>query len=242
MRDLFEDDDIELEDDDIELEDAVEVMPKNETSQQFASGGIRECYPLKVLETGEELMVIEGFNVIKIFTVLKLKKPDRNGNTEYLDRVIAEAKIGSNGELEAVYPIRESKYRNLKIGDFLIKTAIQKYGCWWLWCNGSRAYKIYRKYGLLPIYNGLIRPNEEKIDFETHYKILLNGEIDPRIGDKAEVFDRITMCDKKHLSKFGLTYTKELEDFVKFMDANYKGYNFFGDSKKSYYVFTKVDE
>ena len=233
MRDLFEDDDIELE-------DAVEVMPENKTSQQFTRGNIKECFPLKVLETGEELMVIGGMDFVEICKVKKLEEPDRRGRTEYLSPV-ARAKIVPNGELKEVDPI-DPDYRNLKIGDFLIKTAIQKYGCWWLWCNGSRAYKIYRKYGLLPIYNGLIRPNEEKTDFETHYKILLNGEIDPRIGDKAEVFDRITMCDKKHLSKFGLTYTKELEDFVKFMDANYKGYNFFGDSKKSYYVFTKVNE
>lgn len=233
MRDLFEDDDIELE-------DAVEVMPENKTSQQFALGSVKECYPLKVLETGEELIVVEYSDFIAVCKVEKSEEPDWRGRTEHLIPIV-KAKISPNGELKEVDPI-DHDYRNLKIGDFLIKTAIQKYGCWWLWCNGSRAYKIYRKYGLLPIYNGLIRPNEEKTDFETHYKILLNGEIDPRIGDKAEVFDRITMCDKKHLSKFGLTYTKELEDFVKFMDANYKGYNFFGDSKKSYYVFTKVEE
>ena len=217
-------------------------MPKNKASQQFVSGAIKECYPLKVLETGEELMVIEGINFIKICTVWKLKKPDQRGNTEYLGNDVAEAKIGSNGELEAVYPIRESKYRNLKIGDFLIKTAIQKYGCWWLLCNGSRAYKIYRKYGLLPIYNGLVRPNGEKKDFEAHYKALLNGEIDPETGREAKVWLACTMCDKAHLSEFGLEWSKELEEFIKFMDANYKGKNYFGDSKKSYYVFTKVDE
>lgn len=235
MRDLFEDDDIELE-------DAVEIMPENKTSQQFVSGAIKECYPLKVLETGEELMVIEGTNFIKICTVWPLPEPDRWGKTERLGNVIARAEIVPNGELKTVYPIRDSKYRSLKIGDFLIKTAIQKYGCWWLWCNGSRAYKIYRKYGLLPIYNGLVRPNGEKKDFEAHYKALLNGEPDPETELEARVSHAITMCDKAHLSEFGLKWSKELEEFVKYMDANYKGDNFFGDSKKSYYVFTKITE
>lgn len=234
MRDLFEDDDIELE-------DAVEVMPKNETSKQFAFGSVKECYPLKVLETGEELMVVEYSDSIAICKVEKLEKPDWRGRTESIS-LITKAKIYPNGELKEVDPINDSKYRNLKIGDFLIKTAIQKYGCWWLWCDGDRAYKIYRKYGLLPIYSGLVRPNGEKKDFEAHYKALLNGEIDPETGLEAEVWRACTMCDKAHLSEFGLKWSKELEDFVKFMDANYKGYNYFRDSKKSYYVFTKVEE
>ena len=34
-------------------------MPKNKASQQFVRGNIKECFPLKVLETGEELFVIE---------------------------------------------------------------------------------------------------------------------------------------------------------------------------------------
>lgn len=228
MKDLFEDDEIELE-------DAVEIMPENEASQQVALnyGNIKECFPLKILESGEELIFMEYSDIIEVCKVKNTGKTDRKGRTDYRFHAIARARIEPNGELQTVFRI-EADYRNLKIGDFLIKTAIQKYGCWWLWCNGDRAYKIYRKYGLLPIYNGLIRPHGEKIDFKGHYKALLNGEPDPETGLEAEVFRAITMCDKAHLSEFGLEWSKELEEFVKYMDANYKGENYFGDSKKTY--------
>lgn len=221
MRNLFEDDDIELE-------DAVEVISENNIPKTaFAEEKINEYLGkpqkktfLKVIETGEILTIFHYSRSLVAYS----EKGFTVGRVDFIP----------NEEIGAVHPINRA-YRNLKIGDFLIKTAIQDYGCYFLYCNGDRAYKIYRKYGLLPIYNGLMsfrRINE--LYFQKNFEDTMSGELPVSMD--------CTMCDKKHLSKFGLTYTKELEEFVKFMDANYKGYNYFRDSKESYYVFTKVNE
>lgn len=211
MRDLFEDDDIELE-------DAVEVMSENSvpktafTAEKYEEviGKSQKKTFLKVIETGEILTIFDYGDLL----IMCNEKGNR----------IGEISFEPNGELCTVCRIN-SNYRNLKIGDFLIKTAIQKYGCWWLNCNGDRAYKIYRKYGLLPIYNGVISPGK-KVSFKKNFKDTISGKLSVDLA--------CTMCDKAHLSKFGLEWSKELEDFVKFMDANYKGVNFFGDSVKTY--------
>lgn len=221
MRNLFEDDDIELE-------DAVEVISENnipktaftEEKIQEQLGKPQKKTFLKVIETGEILTIFHYSRSLVVYN----EKGCKVGRIDF----------DPNEEIYAVYPI-DRGYRNLKIGDFLIKTAIQDYGCYFLYCNGDRAYKIYRKYGLLPIYNGLMsfrRINE--LYFQKNFEDTMSGELPVSMD--------CTMCDRAHLSKFGLEYTKELEEFIKFMDANYKGYNYFRDSKKSYYVFTKVEE
>ena len=175
---------------------------------------------LKVLETGELLAIFHYDRALEAYSEKGFK--------------VGRIDFDPNGEIYTVYPI-DRGYRNLKIGDFLIKTAIQDYGCYFLSCNGDRAYKIYRKYGLLPIYNGTFsRIYINEIGFKNNFEDTVSGELPVEMA--------CTMCDRAHLSEFGLEYTKELEEFVKFMDANYKGYNYFNDSKKSYYVFTKVDE
>lgn len=221
MRDLFEDDDIELE-------DAVEVMPENSIPKTaFTEEKINEYLGkpqkktfLKVIETGEILTIFHYGKSLVAYN----EKGYKVGRIDFRP----------NGEIGVVHPI-DRGYRNLKVGDFLIKTAIQDYGCYFVFCNGDRAYKIYRKYGLLPIYNGVFSTlHINEIDYKKNFEDTMSG--------KLPVSMACTMCDKAHLSKFGLTYTKELEEFVKFMDANYKGYNYFRDSKESYYVFTKVNE
>lgn len=221
MRNLFEDDEIELE-------DAVEVMSENSIPKTaFTEEKIHERLGkpqkktfLKVIETGEILTIFHYNRGIVAYSEEGCK--------------VGKVEFDPNGELYTVYPI-DRGYRNLKVGDFLIKTAIQDYGCYFLFCNGDRAYKIYRKYGLLPIYNGTFsRVHINEVDFKKNFEDTISGELPVSMA--------CTMCDRDHLSKFGLEWSKELEEFVKVMDANYKGYNYFHDSKESYYVFTKVDE
>ena len=239
MRDLFEDDEIELE-------DAVEVMPKNEASQKFAleRGNVKECYPLKISETGEELLVTESDHSVCVYNEAEYKKKSKKKKFDVFPHPIVKAVFRPNGELIAVAQI-ESKYRNLKIGDFVIRTAIQKYGCWWLKCNGDKAYRIYRKYGLLPIYNGYNfnfgSPSEFKDKIEEYYPEGLKEHFENTLNGTFRISKIVIMCDKAHLSEFGLEWSPELEKFVNFMDANYKGYVLL-DSKKSYYVFTKITE
>lgn len=221
MRNLFEDDDIELE-------DAVEVISENSIPKTaFTEEKIHERLGkpqkktfLKVIETGEILTIFHYSRGIVAYSEEGYK--------------VGQINFEPNGQLVAVFPINRG-YRNLKIGDFLIKTAIQDYGCYFLRCNGDRAYKIYRKYGLLPIYNGVFSfIHIDEIDFKKNFEDTMDG--------KLPVVSACTMCDKAHLSEFGLEWSKELEEFIKFMDANYRGENYFGDSKKSYYVFTKITE
>lgn len=205
------------------VEDTIEVVPTPEEKRDF--GG--DYTTLEIKETGEKLVVLkhptEGILVYPVKGSVK--------NTIASQKSIAHIAVKEGGYILNYYVAPD--YRKYGLGKYLLEKALNEYHGWWLLCGGTTAYKLYRKYGFVPVANYGIKvvPKDDKI-----IKACLNT-IKNAPARNEKVSEIVTMVLKDHLKEVGLTWNKDLEKFTEYVDANYHGVY---DSAK--YVFEKVGE
>lgn len=191
------------------VKDTIEVISENANDEIWG-----ECTKIRIKETGEELLVF--------------KKPDRveiNSQKGGSLRRAGIVVIWSDGTI-VDFKV-EDPYRGYGLGKYLFEKAITDYKGWHLDCNGTTAYKIYRKFDFVPVPRAWPATNKRAI--LAKMKSILEGE-----GYLGPV---IRMVKRDRLSEFGLEWNEDLDRFTKYVDTHYHGAH---DSGR--YVFEKVSE
>jgi len=133
--------------DSINDDDILDSISYVEQSSQAPNNFSGKYYQIKINETGELVDVYERDGEIALYLANKDKELPYSRFSSFLNGAIG--KVGIDGkELERLAV--NSNYQGYKLGDFLVKKAVEDYGCEYVVCNGTRAYRLYRKYGFIP--------------------------------------------------------------------------------------------
>lgn len=198
-----------------ELEDTVSEIPSSEYNMDIINSIKKKhngkIYQIKVNEYNENITVVEEPGYIGLIA-------DVDGNLE----MIGYLQYVENNDLRAlrVGPYSgDGKYKGVKLGEFLVKKAVEEHGCWWVDCGGTRAYRLYRKYGFVPVILEWTTPEKiKKNKINTYKKNIKEGK---NITDKY--WDVILMIQKNKLGDYGLDYEKDIKLITEYCDKNYKG-------------------
>lgn len=193
------------------VKDTIEVVSENANDEIWG-----KCTKIRIKETGEELLV---------FKTLERRIEINSQKGGSLKR-IGMIRVWPNGNI-VDFKV-EDPYKGYGLGKYLFEKAITTYNGWQLDCDGTTAYKIYRKFDFVPVPR-VFHVSNEKEGILAKIKAILEGE--EHLGPV------IRMVKKDWLPEIGLEWNEDLERFTEYVDARYNGVY---DSGK--YVFEKVSE
>lgn len=200
--------------DSINDDDILDSISYVEQSSQAPNRFSGKYYQIKINETGELVDVYERDDEIALYLADKTKEvPKAQPSLEgYLKGAIG--KITIRGKELATLAVNNS-YQSYKLGDFLVKKAVEDYGCEFVLCGGTRAYRLYRKYGFVPVPRNRGKKSIEEI--KEHY--LKTGNL---YKDYIDII--VPMYQKDKLSSIGKNYEEDIKWVEEWYDKNYKGY------------------